>query len=402
MKTAYIGATIYPVDSSPIENGTLVVENGLIVDIGQNIDTSGMEIVDCGGKFITPGFVDAHTHTGIWAEGTSPAAMDYDGNETGEIITPFVRVIDSIHPEDIGFEDSRKGGVTTLGICHGSANPIGGTMAVIKSMGTEVDDMVIRAPAGLKMALGENPKGVGRKYNRSPTSRMGVAYIIRKALYEAIDYGKDWDHYHQLLKLEDLKPESDRKPIKSPKYDLGKEVLVKVLNREIPVRSHGHRADDIRTAIRLQEEFGYDLILDHATESYKIKETIANKNIPIAVGPLFGGRVKRELINATMATPGIMMKAGVNVSIMTDSPFVPVHGLRDTLIMAIREGLEESRALETITINPAKLLGVDDRLGSLIKEKDADFLVFNGDPLDARNKVIATYINGNCVFSDDN
>lgn len=142
--------------------------------------------------------------------------------------------------------------------------------------------------------------------------------------------------------------------------------------------------------------------MDHATESYKIKETIANKNIPIAVGPLFGGRVKRELINATMATPGIMMKAGVNVSIMTDSPFVPVHGLRDTLIMAIREGLEESRALETITINPAKLLGVDDRLGSLIKEKDADFLVFNGDPLDARNKVIATYINGNCVFSDDN
>ncbi|MFV2014187.1 MAG: amidohydrolase [Candidatus Heimdallarchaeota archaeon] len=402
MKTAYIGATIFTVDGSPIKNGTIVVENGLIVDIGMDIDTSGMEIMDYTDKFITPGFVDAHTHTGIWAEGTSPAAGDYDGNETGEIITPYVRVIDSIHPEDIGFDDARKGGVTTLGVTHGSANPIGGTMTVIKSVGTEVDDMVIREPAGLKMAMGENPKGVGKKYNRAPTSRMGVAYIIRKAFYEAIDYGKEWDHYHQLVKLEDQKPEEERKPIKSPKYDLGKEVLVKVLNREIPVRSHGHRADDIRTAIRLQEEFGYDLILDHATESYKIKETIANKNIPIAVGPLFGGRVKRELINASMATPGIMMKAGINVSIMTDSPFVPVHGLRDTLIMAVREGLDESRALETVTINPAKLLGVDERLGSLSKGKDADFLVFNGDPLDARNKVIATYINGNPVFLDEN
>lgn len=402
MKTAYVGATIFPVDTPPVENGTLIVENGLIVEIGANIDTSGMETVDCVGKFITPGFVDAHTHTGIWAEGTSPAAMDYDGNETGEIITPYVRVIDSIHPEDIGFDDARKGGVTTLGVTHGSANPIGGTMTVIKSVGSEVDDMVIREPAGLKMALGENPKGVGRMYNRAPTSRMGVASIIRKAMYDAIDYGKDWDHYHQMVKLEDLKPEDERKPIKSPKYDIGKEVLVKVLNRQIPVRSHGHRADDIRTAIRLQEEFGYDLILDHATESYKIKETIANKNIPIAVGPLFGGRVKRELINATMSTPGVMMKAGVNVSIMTDSPFVPVHGLRDTLIMAVREGLEESRALETVTINPAKLLGVDDRLGVLSAGKDADFLIFNGDPLDARKKVIATYINGNLVFSDDN
>lgn len=401
MKQAFVGATIYPVESDPLQKATLVVEDGLIVDIGTNIDVSGMEVTDCVDKHITPGFVDSHTHTGIWAEGTSPAAGDYDGNEVSDATTPYVRVIDSIHPEDIGFDDARKGGVTTLGVCHGSANPIGGQMCVIKSYGTEVDDMVIKDSAGLKMALGENPKNVGKHFNRAPTSRMGVAHIIRKALYEAIDYGKEWDHYHQLLKLEDKKPEEERKPIKSPKYDLGKEALVKILNREMPVRNHAHRADDIRTAIRLSEEFGYKLILDHATESYKLKETIANKGIPIAVGPLFGGRVKRELINSTMATPGIMMKAGVNVSIMTDSPFVPVHGLRDTLIMAVREGLDEKRALETITINPAKLLGLEDRLGSLEKGKDADFLIFNGDPLDARKKVIKTYINGNLVFSDD-
>ncbi|MHA2252899.1 MAG: amidohydrolase [Candidatus Kariarchaeaceae archaeon] len=397
MKQAYVGGKIYPIVDPPIENGTMIVENGIVIDIGPNVSTDGAEIINCEGLHITPGFIDAHTHTGVWGEGVSQN-IDNDGNEITEAITPYVRALDSIHPEDYGFEDARKGGVTTLGITHGSANPIGGQFCIVKSYGKEVDEMIIKQPAGLKMALGENPKRVGTIYKRAPTTRMGTAYLIRQAFYEAIDYQMEWEHYLELVQLEEIKPENERKPVKKPKYDLGKEVLVKVLSGEMPVRCHGHRADDIRTAIRLSEEFGYELVLDHATESYKIKEVVARKQIPIVVGPSFGGRTKRELIDQSMATPGIMMKEGVNVSIMTDSPFIPIHGLRDLVIMAIREGLPEERALETITVNPAKLLGVDERVGSLVKGKDADFLIFNGDPLDARKQVIKTYIDGNLVF----
>jgi imidazolonepropionase-like amidohydrolase len=399
MKQAFVGATIYPVETEPIENGTIIIENGIIVDLGTNLSTNGMEVINCAGKFIIPGLIDAHTHTGVWGEGTSQN-VDNDGNEITDSITPYVRIIDSIHPEDIGFEDARKGGVTTLGITHGSANPIGGQLCVVKSVGKEIDEMIIRHPAGLKMALGENPKRVGTIYKRAPTTRMGVAYLIRKAFYDAIDYQVEWDNYNELVSLEEDKPEGERKPVKKPPYDLGKEVLIKTLSGEIPVRCHSHRADDIRTAIRLAEEFGYELIIDHATESYKIKEVIARKNIPVAIGPIFMGRQKRELVDQSMATAGIMMNEGVSVSIMTDSPFNPVHGLRDLVIMAIREGLPEHRALETVTINPAKLLGVSDRVGSLKKGKDADFLIFNGDPLDARKKVIQTYIDGNLVFEN--
>ncbi|MHA2091352.1 MAG: amidohydrolase, partial [Candidatus Kariarchaeaceae archaeon] len=167
-------------------------------------------------------------------------------------------------------------------------------------MGKEIDEMIIRHPAGLKMALGENPKRVGTMYKRAPTTRMGVAYLIRKAFYDAIDYQVEWDNYNELVSIEEGKPEGERKPVKKPSYDLGKEVLIKTLSGEIPVRCHSHRADDIRTAIRLAEEFGYELIIDHATESYKIKEVIARQNIPVAIGPIFMNRAKRELADQSM------------------------------------------------------------------------------------------------------
>ena len=202
--------------------------------------------------------------------------------------------------------------------------------------------------------------------------------------------------YHKQVAFENGKPENERKPIKEPKFDLGKDMLLKVLNKEIPIRCHAHRMDDIRTAIRLQEEFGYDLIFDHSTESYRIADEIIAKKIPLNVGPIFGNRAKRELNRQTPATAGILVKKGGMVSIMTDSPFNPENNLRDIAILAIREGLPQERALECVTSNPAKVLGVFDRVGSLDVGKDADFIIFDGD---ARTHVLETWINGQNEFT---
>jgi imidazolonepropionase-like amidohydrolase len=397
MKQAFIHATIWTAAGVPIEDGAIVVEDGIIVAVGNDLDTTDMTIVDCEGQYILPGLIDVHTHTGVWGEG---ARDDYDGNEVSEAITPYTRALDAIYPEDIGFEDARRGGVTTLGITHGSANPIGGQVAVAKAYGKVADDMVIKEPAGVKMALGENPKRVGEHLKRAPQSRMGVAYMARQAFYEAIEYRKDWEHHRLLAAEEQKRPEYERKPLREPKIDLGKEMLLKVLDREIPVRNHAHRMDDIRTAIRLADEFGYRLVIEHATESYRIADELAGRDVMLAVGPLFGERSKREINKSTPATVGIMVERGLTVAIMTDSPFNPIHNLRDLVIFAIREGLPEDRALETVTINGAKILGVEDRVGSLELGKDADFILFAGDPWDARNKVQATYIDGRNVFED--
>jgi len=398
MKQAFTNATIWTAAGPEIEDGVLIIENGKIIAVGEGLDLSGMEVINCGGGFLLPGFVDPHTHTGVWGEG---ARDDYDGNEISEAITPYTRVLDAIYPEDIGFEDARRGGVTTVGIGHGSANPIGVQFSVSKTYGLVADDMVIKEPAGVKMALGENPKRVGEHYKRAPNSRMGVAYLARKAFYEAIEYRKDWEHHRALEADEAKKPEGERKPLREPKRDLGKEILLSVLDREIPVRNHAHRMDDIRTAIRLADEFGYRLVIEHATEAYRIVDEVAGRDVMLAIGPLFGDRSKREVNKATPASVGIMVGRGCTVAIMTDSPFNPIHNLRDLAIFAIREGLDPNRALETVTLNGARILGVDDRLGSLEPGKDADFVILDGDPWDARSKVQATYIDGRRVFEAD-
>jgi imidazolonepropionase-like amidohydrolase len=395
MRQAFTNATLWTSAGPPIEGGTLLVENGKIVAVGTGVDIGDAEVVDCTGKYLLPGFVDAHVHTGIAGEG---AKDDWDTNETSEAITPHVRTLDSIYPEDPGFDDARRGGVTTLGIMHGSANPIGGQLTVVKARGLVADEMVLREPAGVKMALGENPKRVGEQNKRAPNTRMGAAYLARKAFVEAIEYRKDWEHHEALLAAEEAKPEGERKALREPKRDLGKEVLLRVLDGEIPVRNHCHRIDDIRTAIRLSEEFGYRLVLDHATESWRMPSEIASRSIPLAVGPLYSSKYKREVNRRTPATVGIMVEAGATVAIITDSPVNEVHALRDLVILAIREGLPEDRALETVTINPARILGVDDRVGSLEPGKDADFLLFPFDPWDGRTKVEATYIDGERVF----
>lgn len=398
MRTAYTNATMWTAAGPPITGATLLVEDGTIVDVGADVDTTDATEVDCTGKYLLPGFIDAHVHTGVAGEG---AKDDGDVNELTEAITPYVRTLDAIYPEDVGFDDARRGGVTTLGIMHGSANPIGGQLTVVKAHGTVADDMVLRFPAGVKMALGENPKRVGERLKRAPGTRMGSAYLARKAFVEAIEYRKDREHYEAQVAAQARKPEDERSPVREPKRDLGAEVLLDVLDGEIPVRNHAHRIDDIRTAIRLSEEFGYRLVLDHATEAWRMPDEIAQREIPCAVGPLYSSKYKREINRRTPATVGILIDAGVSVAVITDSPVNEVHTLRDLVILAIREGLPEDRALETITSTPAQILGVEDRVGSLEAGKDADFLMFDGDPWDGRNKVIATYIEGEQVFASD-
>lgn len=397
MSVAYTNATIWTGTGEVIEGGTIVVDGATIAAVGVDVATSGADVVDLSGMIVVPGFIDCHSHAGLFGEGSS---NDHDGNEMSEAITAHVRTLDAIHPDDMSFGDARRGGVTTMGVSHGSGNIIGGQVAVTKTAGTVADDMVIKEPAGVKMALGENPKRVGNERKRAPMSRMGTAYLARRAFTEAIEYRKDWQHHEALLAIENAKPDGERKPLREPKRDLSKEILVKVLEGEIPVRNHSHRMDDIRTAIRLSEEFGYRLVIDHGTESWKIPDEIVSRGIPVAIGPIMTSRSKRELINRTPAAPGLMVAAGATVAIMTDAPVNPINNLRDMVIMCIREGLPQDRALETVTMNPASILGVADRLGSLEPGKDADFLVFDGDPWDARNRVKQTYIDGALVHED--
>ena len=398
MKIAFVNAKIIPVEGKNIENGTLLIDGSKIKSLGENLSTKGYEVIDCTGLVITPGLIDAHSHVGVFEEGTS-ASHVHDGNETTEAAVPYLRTMDSLFPLDLGFDDARRGGVTTMGVTHGSANPIGAQNVVVKSAGITVSDMVIKEPAGVKFAMGENPKRVGRENKRAPHTRMAVAHTIRKAFYDALDYRNDIIEYEH--KIKNMSNDDKKEFIKPPKKDLGKEILLQLIDNTIPVRSHAHRADDIETAIRLSEEFGYRLVIEHATESYKIKDLIVSKNIPLVIGPIFGrgSRTKNELRDQQMSTPGVMVKAGALVCLTTDAPVVPIDSLRDSLIQCIREGLPTDKALEIVTINPAKILGVDDRVGSLKEGKDADFLIFNGDPFDSRNSVIKTYIDGNLVFS---
>lgn len=398
MVIAYTGATIHTAVGPPIETGTLLVDGATILGVGDDVDIGDAEVVDLSGKIILPGLIDCHSHAGVASSG---AWDDHDVNETSEKITPHVRMLDAIHPGDQAFVDARRGGVTLLGVTHGSANVIGGQVAACKTAGLIADEMVIREPAGVKMALGENPKRVGERRQRQPNTRMGNAYLAREAFVAAQEYKRDWDHYSAQVAAEASRPEEERKPVRPPNRDLGKEVLTRVLDGEFPIRNHAHRLDDIRTAIRLSEEFGYPVVIDHATESYMIADEIVARDIMVAIGPIGAARSKRETQHRTAAAAGLMVAAGATVAIMTDAPVDPVQHLRDMVIIAIRAGLPEDRALDTVTLNPARILGVDDRVGSLEAGKDADFVVFGGDPWDARTPVEATYIDGNRVYSYD-
>jgi imidazolonepropionase-like amidohydrolase len=393
LSIAITGGRVVPIEGEPIDGGTVVITGGRIAAVGgpDLKPPPGADVVDATGRWVLPGLVDAHTHLGAREEGEGWAG--HDTNELTGPIQAHVRVLDAINPADEGFRDAVAGGVLTAGITPGSGNPIGGQTVAVHCWGRTVDDMVLRSPAGMKSALGENPKRVLGERRVNPSSRLGTAAAIRTALVDALNY---------LEKEKDREQEESAERVRlTQSRDLKLEALGRVLRREIPWRQHCHRADDIATALRLADEFGYDLVIDHGTEGYLIADKIAAAGVPVVAGPLITARSKVELRNRTMANPGILAAAGVTVAIATDHPVVPVHLLIVQAALAVREGLDRDTALRAVTITPARIMRVADRIGSLVPGKDADVTIWSGDPLDVMSRVEAAYIGGREVYRYD-
>ncbi len=389
MSTAIVGARVVPVTGEPIDGGTVLLDGGKIVAVGGPGITvpAGAETVDAAGKWVLPGFIDAHAHVGVVEEAEGWAGRD--GNEMTRPVTAYVRAIDAINPADQGFRDAIGGGVLAVNVNPGSGNAIGGQTAAVKCWGRVVDQMVLREPSGMKSALGENPKRTYGDRHETPSTRLGTAAVIREALVAAGNY------LAKLAAAED-QPPSERKPVDR---DLGLEALGRVLRREIPWRQHCHRADDIATAIRISEEFGYDLVIDHGTEAHLVADLLAARNIPVIIGPLFTSRSKVELRNRSLANPGKLAAAGVTIAITTDHPVVPINFLVHQASLSVKYGLDRETALQALTINPARIIGVDDRLGSLEPGKDADIVIWSGDPLDVLSRVQRAFQDGREIYT---
>ncbi|MGA9290926.1 MAG: amidohydrolase [Anaerobacillus sp.] len=374
-------ATIVVGTGETLENANLLIEGKIIRQVGHfSHENSETEIIEVNGRVISPGLIDVHTHLGVHEEGIGSEGHDF--NETSSAITPEVRALDGINPADQGFQDARGAGVTTVQVLPGSANVIGGEMVTLKTEGKIVDQMIIREPSGMKAAFGENPKRLHGQKGKAPITRMAIASMFRQELRRAKQYMKKIDNKEA---VED---------------NLGLENLVKVLRKEIPLRAHAHRADDIVTFLRLAREFDINITIEHCTEGHQIPDYVAASGAPAAVGPTLSTRSKIELADKGWHTPGILSKAGVPVSITTDHPVVGIENLLQSAALAVKHGMEETEAWKAITINAAKHLGVEERVGSLEEGKDADFVIWDGDPFDMRTRLSATYINGELVYQN--
>jgi len=362
--------------------GSIVIEEGKIKDIGKDIEIpANCQEIDVTGKVVMPGIIDAHTHLGIGEEGLGWEGRDY--NEMTDPITPHLRAIDAINPEDEGFEEAYKNGITTVMTGPGSANVLGGENLVMKTKGKIIDNMIVKNPAGIKAAFGENPKRVYSEKDKAPSTRMAVAGLLRETLMSVQDYK--------------VKKENANKNSEPFSRDIKMESLLRVLDREIPLKVHAHRADDIITAIRIADEFAIEITLEHCTEGHKVVDKIKEAGLNCIVGPTLTGRVKVELKELNFKTAGVLASAGVKVALMSDHPVIPTYGLPLYAALAFKSGMKPMEALKAITINPAQILGVDNQIGILKAGKDADVVVFSGDPLDVRSQVEKVIINGELV-----
>jgi len=380
-----------------IEGGIVLIDDGRIVGVGTDVEVpTDAETIDASGQVVMPGMIDAHCHTGVFGDGVG--SIHSDGNEMTDPITPHLRAIDAIHPEDIAFKDLREAGVTTINTGPGSGNLIGGQTVAIKTAGRTVDEMLVAFPVGMKMALGENPKRVYGEQKKTPSTRMGNAATLREWLVKAQGYlDKGARHAKKLTDFQaGVEGAAEPEPFE---IDLKLEALAQVLRREIPAHIHAHRADDIMTAIRIAEEFELDLVLIHATEGYKIADILAKRMIPCVPGPILFSRSKVELRDMTPRNAGILANAGVKVAIQTDQ-MSAVRYLRLDAAVAVNEGMSDDDALRAITLTPAEVLGIDDRVGSLEAGKDADIVILSAHPLDvAHGRVQRVLIGGETVFS---
>lgn len=357
------------------------LENGKIKEISPDLTPHpGEEVFDAAGLRIYPGFVDAHSHLGLDNYGMGYEGQDY--NEMGDIVAVHLRAIDSFNPLELGVRKALEGGVTTVGTGPGSANVLGGTFIAVKTCGICVDDMIVKDPVAMKCAFGENPKRCYR--DKGDSARMTTAAKLREMLFAARDYME-------------RKEAAGGDIAKSPKFDMKLEALIPVLKGEIPLKAHAHRADDICTAIRIAKEFGVKMTLEHCTEGHLIPKVVARSGFPAAVGPTLTNASKIELVNKSFETPGILARAGVQVSIITDNPVIPQSYLPLCAGLAVKAGMDPFAALQAITINPAKHLGIADRVGSLEVGKDGDVVIVNGDPMVSDSTITAVLVNGEKV-----
>ena len=341
----------------------LIGDDGKITAVGADLTApDGADIIDAGGRLVTPGCVEAHCHIGLDNE-----AMGWEGHDYNEIIdpiTPHLRAIDSINPQDEAFALAIQGGVTSACTGPGSANVVGGTFAAIKLTGKRVDKMVIKNPVAMKCAFGENPKRCyGQGMKKSPSTRMATAALLRELLFKTQRYMEDKENG------------------KNPAFDMKLEAMIPVIKGELPLKAHAHRADDILTSIRIAKEFGVKLTLDHCTDGSIIADELAEEGLPAFVGPSLGSKTKIELANKSFTTPGILNEAGITISIITDAPVIPLQYLPMCAALAVNAGLDQDEAWKAITINPAVSTGIGDRVGSLETGKDGDVVIWTADPM---------------------
>lgn len=381
-------AKIYTMNDEIIESGALLIEDGKIKKIikdgdiekaiEDNFNLAGSRVIDAKGHILLPGIIDAHCHLGMIED-----SMGFEGDDVNEMtdpITPELRAIDALNPFDKTFREAYESGITTVATGPGSSNIVCGQFAAIKTYGKRIDEMIIKEPVAMKLAFGENPKSIYGRDDKSPMTRMAIASKLRELLFLTKEYMED----------------------KDSSFDIKLEAMTKVMTGEIPLKVHAHRADDIFTAIRIAKEFDIKLTIDHCTEGHLIADYLKDENLDCIVGPSFTDRSKVELKNLTFETPGVLSEAGVKFAIMTDSPEVGVNYLPLCAGLAVKAGLKEIEALKAITINPAEILGIDDRVGSIKEGKDADFVVFSSNPLrDILSEAVLTVIDGVIVYEND-
>ena len=367
-----------------IDRGCILIgDDGKIMEIGEGLTApEGCLCLDAQGCLVTPGLVEAHCHIGLHNEAVGWEGMDY--NEGIDPITPHMRAIDSIWPMDEAFEHARRGGVTTCCTGPGSANVIGGTFVAIKTVGKRVDDMIVKDPIAMKCAFGENPKRFyGQQAKKAPKTRMGTAALLRETLFKAKAYMEKKDRGED------------------PAFDMKLEAMLPVMRGELPLKAHAHRSDDIFTAIRIAKEFGLGLTLDHCTDGAVIAEELAAEGYPAFVGPSLGSKTKIEVNTKGFHTPGILHKAGVKVSIITDAPVIPQQHLAMCAGQAVQAGLPVEEGWRAVTINPAEAIGIADRVGSLEPGKDGDVVIWTADPLvNVGAHASCTVIDGRVVWQE--
>ncbi len=383
-----INAEIYTMDNTDtvIKNGYIKYHNGKITEIGEmsQLDKKDDDAINVEGRRVYPGFIDAHTHLGMFED--SLTFEGDDGNEDTDPISPQLRAIDAINPMDRYFDEAVSAGVTTVLTGPGSANPIAGQIAAIKTYGKCIDKMIVKAPVAIKFALGENPKTVYNDKDQSPVTRMATASLIRETLTKAKRYYRDKKNFL-----------ADSENYDCPEYDIKYETLIPLFEKKIPAHFHAHRADDIFTAIRISKEFDIESVIVHATEGHLICDELLEENISVMSGPFMTDRSKPELKNLTPKSPSIMSSKGIHTAIITDHPETPIQYLALCAAVAVREGMDKVQALKSITTVPAQICGIADRVGSLEAGKDADMVVFDGDPLDIMNKPAAVFENGRLI-----